>query len=137
MKYIPGADDLMAGPLDEGVAERGGRVHDGGDGVRHSVDDVVDLVEVDAAEVLLHKGLDRLGLTVGVEQRPRLHHSNSYYELHRGAQLVYDDSKLGRFLPSSSAFFLNCILSHHQAWAKGCPDEAQVRWDLTLRRDGA
>ena len=109
----------MARPFDEGVAERGGRVHDGRDGVRHSVDDVVDLVEVDAAEVLLHKGLDRLGLTVGVEQRPRLHHSNSYYELHTfGAQLVYDDSKLGRFLPSSSAFFLNCILSHLQAWTK-------------------
>ena len=103
-KYIPGADDLMARPLDEGVAERRGRVHDGRDGVRHPVDDVVDLVEVDAAEVLLHKGLDRLGLTVGVEQRPRLHHSNSYYELQlRGAQLVYD-SKLGRFLLSSSAF---------------------------------
>ena len=107
----------MAGPLDEGVAERRGRVHDGRDGVRHSVDDVVDLVEVDAAEVLLHKGLDRLGLTVGVEQRPRLHHSNSYYELHCGAQLVHD-SKLGRFLPSSSAFLLNCILSHLQASTK-------------------
>ena len=122
----------MARPFDEGVAERGGRVHDGRDGVRHSVDDVVDLVEVDAAEVLLHKGLDRLGLTVGVEQRPRLHHSNSYYELHRGAQLVYD-AKVGRFLPSSSAFFLNCILPHLQ---QKRTDEAQVPWDLTLRRDG-
>ena len=125
----------MAGPLDEGVAEGRGRVHDGRDGVCHPVDDVVDLVEVDAAEVLLHKGLDRLGLTVGVEQRPRLHHSNSYYELHTARNWFIMTLSWADFSHHS----IKCILSELHSLTppqKRYSDQAQVRWDLTLRSDG-
>ena len=58
----------MADSLSEGVHDGGRRVHDGGDGVRDSVHHVVDLVEVDVAEVTLDEGVDWFCLTIGVEQ---------------------------------------------------------------------
>ena len=120
----------MTDTLLERVAQRRRRVHDGGDGVRHSVHHVVDLVEVGVAKVLLHKGGDWLGLTVGVEQRS-LHHSNSFYTK---VQQDYD-YKWGRFLLFRDG--INCISGTGsvapsflvQNKCCGYSDEAEVRSD--------
>ena len=101
----------MLGALDEGVTQRRGRVHDGGDGM----DDVVELLEVRVPEVLLHERGDRLRLTVGVEQRSRLHHSNSFYTTRRSKRIMTRKGADFSNSEMASTAFPELVLWHHHS----------------------